>query len=65
MKRRAFYRWDLTPHEREALLTVLGDYIVKPDAVEVSIDAATGAEIVISALLGKLLQLDPTVVEEP
>ena len=63
-KRRAFYRWDLTPHERMALASVLTDYIGRPDATEVSIDAATGAEIEIGSLLGKLLQLDPTIVEE-
>jgi hypothetical protein len=59
--RRAFYRWDLTPHERAALLTVLSDYIGRPDAIEVSVDAATGGEIAVSDLLAVLLQIEPTV----
>jgi len=59
--RRAFYRWDLTPHERAALLTVLSDYIGRADAIEVSVDAATGGEIAVSDLLAVLLQIEPTV----
>ena len=59
----AFYRLDLTPHERAALLTVVSDYMTKPDAVEVSIDAASGGEIEIGTLLKRLLDA-PLIREE-
>jgi len=53
------YRLDLTSHQRAALLTVISGYITSPDAVEVSIDAATGEEIQIGDLLALVLNLNP------
>ena len=54
-------RLELTPHERSALLTVISDYITKPDAIEVSIDAATGAELEVATLLQRVL--DAPIIE--
>ena len=61
--RRVFYRWDLTPHQRAALLHVLSEYLMRADATEVSIDAATGAEIPLGDLLKQLIDLEPTTAE--
>ena len=58
--RRVFYRWDLTPHERAALMTVISDYILTAEALEVSVDAASGEEIEIGSLLKRVIDLDPT-----
>jgi hypothetical protein len=57
------YRLDLTPHQRHALLTVLGDYLTRDDAVLVSIDAMTGDEIAIDTLLALVLNAPAVDVE--
>jgi len=64
MPERTVYRWDLTPHERAALMTVVSGYIRSPDAAEVSIDAATGHEIEIGSLLTRLMDLQPLRAED-
>jgi hypothetical protein len=56
-------RLDLTPHERQALLTVLMDYVASSTALEVSIDAVTGEEIEIGDLLKRVIEA-PLVPEE-
>ena len=62
--RKAYYILALTPHQRAALLTVLGEHVARPDSTEVSIDAATGEEIPISDLLALVLNVEPTIAEE-
>lgn len=62
--RKAYYLLTLTPHQREALLTVIGGYIRGDIPAEVSIDAATGEEIRIEDLLALVLNVEPTISEE-
>jgi hypothetical protein len=57
------YRWELTPHERRALLSLMADYICRPDATQVSIDAESGEEIEYGLLLDQLMMLDPLETE--
>lgn len=48
------YRLDLTSHQRAALLHVIAD-VMSQSQIDISIDATTGEEIPISALLALVL----------